>query len=242
MSDTLHFRRILLKISGESLSGTQDFGVDHAACTHVAASIGKLLQAGYQVGLVMGGGNFCRGRQLKSLEIPQGSADQMGMLATLMNGIALHQTLLRLQIPSELYSAVHCPQFVTTYSRDAANQALNEGKVALFVGGTGNPFLTTDTNAAIRAADIGADLLLKATKVDGVYDKDPLTEEDAIFYPTISYSQALLENLQVMDATALLLCRDNKIPIYVFNMNLLGKENFITMIQEKTIGTLVTGE
>lgn len=242
MTDGSHYSRLLLKISGESLSGPQNFGVEHDACNHIAGSIAKLVHAGYEVGIVVGGGNFCRGKQLNSLEIPRSAADKMGMLATLMNGTALHQMLRKLDLDAQLFSAVHAPQFFPTYNRDAALDALSSGKPVIFAGGTGNPYLTTDTTAAIRAAEIDADLLLKATKVDGIYDKDPMTHNDAIFYPEISYTQALREDLQVMDGTALALCRDSGIPIYVFNMKLLGTDNFTTMIQEKPIGTLVTGE
>lgn len=242
MSHSTPYRRILIKLSGESLSGDQPFGIDVPACTHYAEAIGRLIHSGIEVAVVIGGGNLCRGQSLKELGIARSPADQVGMLATLMNGLVLQQSIENLKLNTQLFTALDCPQVAPRYNWRDANQALSEKKAVIFSGGTGNPYFTTDSAAALRASEIGADLLLKATKVDGIYDKDPLRHPDAKLFPTLSYNETLVKNLKVMDATAFALCRDNKIPILVINMKYLGDKQLSEIIQKHKTGTLVTGE
>jgi len=236
-----HPQRILLKISGESLMGSQPFGVEQTACLHIAQSIKTLRDGGFEVAVVIGGGNIFRGLQLKAGGMNQTPADQMGMLATIINGIALQQALESLDCPAKVMSALECPKVVEAYNWQAALNYMNSGNTLIFVGGTGNPYFTTDTAAALRASEIKATLLLKATKVNGVYDKDPIKNVDAVKYETLSYSQFLAEKLEVMDATAIALCRTNAIPTLVFNMKKLGKPLADALKQKDyTIGTLIT--
>jgi uridylate kinase len=242
MEHHLHYRRILLKLSGESLSGDLGYGIDVTACNRFASAIGRLIHSGHEVGVVIGGGNICRGQQLKALGMARSPADQAGMLATIMNGLALRQALENQEIDTEIFTALQCPQVANLYNWSDANAALSEQKAVIFVGGTGNPYFTTDTAAALRASEIGADLLVKATKVDGIYNKDPKVHKDAVLYENLSYTDALREDLKVMDATSLALCRDNKIPILVLNMSYLENSQLPQIIQKRTTGTLVTGE
>ncbi len=212
------YKRILLKLSGEALMGNQKFGVEHEACAKIAHAIYKVLQCGVQVGLVVGGGNIFRGSQAKAFGFSRTPADQIGMMATMINGMALQQTLASLGIEARVMSAISCATIVENYSWPRTMHILEAGGIPIFVGGTGNPYFTTDTAAALRASEIEAHVLFKATKVDGVYDKDPLKYPDAIKYPQLRYADALSAGLNVMDATALALCRENRIPICVFNI------------------------
>lgn len=236
----LPYRRILLKLSGESLMDPQPYGINHQACLHVASAIKNLQQQGFQIGIVIGGGNIFRGIQADQLGLSRTPADQMGMLATLINGIALQQSLESVGCPVRLMTALECPKVAETYNWRAAIEHLDSGRIIIFVGGTGSPYFTTDTAAALRASEIQADILLKATKVDGVYDKDPKKHTDAKRYSSISYSQVLAEKLGVMDATAIALCMSSKIPIVVFNI--FDGVPLKEVLEKRQHGTLVSGE
>lgn len=234
----MKLKRILLKISGESLANPQQLGIATAPCLHIAKAIKSLHDQGLEVAIVIGGGNIFRGVNLKEMGMQRTPADHIGMLATLMNGIALQQSLESIGCSAKVMSALECPKIAEPYNWYHAQKALTQKQVLLFVGGTGNPYFTTDTAAALRASEIQADALLKATKVDGIYNKDPLKYPDATKYETISYSQVLAEKLEVMDATAIALCMSNKIPILVFNMQLLGKAEMAEVLTGKK-GTIV---
>lgn len=218
------------------MAGATPFGIDAEQTKSIALSIRALLTKGIEVAIVIGGGNIFRGENTKDLSLERSSADHMGMLATIMNGIALSQAINAIGRDARVLSAVECPRFAETYTWRAANDYMSKGKVVIFVGGTGNPYFTTDTAAALRASEMGADILLKATKVDGIYNKDPIQHADAVRYEQISFGQILTENLQVMDASAIALCRTNNIPILVFN---LFDERPLYEVLEKQIGTLV---
>ena len=238
------YRRILLKLSGEVLSnkiGSPQAAISHQACQNIAHSIKALRDFGMQVAIVIGGGNIFRGIQAKDLGLQRTPADQMGMLATLLNGIALQQALQALKCPTRVMSALECPDVAESYNWQRAQAYLDQNEILIFVGGTGNPYFTTDTAAALRASEIQADILFKATKVDGIYNKDPLKYPDARKYETISYSQVLAEKLEVMDATSIALCMQSKIPILVFNMQRLDAKNIEQFLTNQQQGTLVTG-
>lgn len=217
------FKRILLKISGEALSKEgfskeASFGVEKGACDHLVAAIKDLHALGVQIGIVLGGGNFFRGHLAKEFDLERVPADHIGMLATVMNGIFLSQALEKASVKVAVMGARDYGDIVPVFNQKRALEYLNQNVVLIFVGGTGNPYFTTDTTAALRACEIKADILLKATKVDGVYDKDPIKYSDAKKYETLSYSQALVEDLKVMDAAAIALCKEAAIPIFVFNL------------------------
>ncbi len=233
----LRYRRILLKLSGEALMGPGRFGIDPGTLARQAAEIGTLVSAGVQVGLVIGGGNIFRGAGLAEVGLGRVTGDQMGMLGTVMNALAMRDALERIGVPARVMSALAMPQVCESFSQGAANAALQQGQVVLFAAGTGNPFFTTDTAASLRAVEIGADLLVKATKVDGIYSADPVKVADALFYPRLSYDQAIREGLQVMDATALVLCRDHRLPLRVLNIHQEGA--LLRLVQGDSIGTLV---
>lgn len=241
MTRRLPYKRILLKLSGETLLGDQPFGIHQQACLEVAHYLQKINQMGVELAVVVGGGNIFRGLDLRLTGMPRTPADHMGMLATLMNGIAIQQALMILGSKAIVMSALNCPQVAEPYNWGHALQYLKEGNIAIFVGGTGNPYFTTDTAAALRASEIQADILFKATKVEGIYNKDPLKYADAVKYDQISYSQFLAEKLQVMDATAVTLCRSSQIPIFVFNMQRLIDENIEHVFMDLKHGTLVKG-
>lgn len=238
MTSRLPYKRVLLKLSGETLRGSQPFGISAEACHEISQAIKGMQDAGLQVAIVIGGGNIFRGINLNELGMQRTPADQMGMLATLMNGIALQQALGFIGCQARVMSALECPKVAEPYNWYHALEALKENSVLIFVGGTGNPYFTTDTAAALRASEIHADVLLKATKVDGIYNKDPLKHPDAVKYDKMSYSQVLAEKLGIMDATAAALCMSSKVPILVFNMKLLGKEPIGNILSGKH-GTLV---
>jgi uridylate kinase len=240
MLKKLIYKRILLKLSGEMLMGGQAFGVNSQACQDLAKAVKTLSSNGIELGLVIGGGNIFRGINLKE-GMNRTPADQMGMLATLMNGIALQQALKDAGCPSRLLSALDCPKIAESYTWRKAMEYLSNGEALIFVGGTGNPYFTTDTAAALRASEINADILLKATKVDGIYSEDPLKNANAVKYDTLSYSQVLAQKLEVMDATAIALCRSNAIPIFVFNMRLLKENDIADLLFEQKRGTIVNG-
>ena len=211
------YRRILLKLSGEALAGKQGSGVDPAAARQIAGEIKAVRDAGVQIGIVIGGGNFYRGAQ-GCAEISRTAGDTMGMLATVMNSLALAEFLKAAGVPALVLTAVFMEKAGKMFSAGAACDALDRGTIAIIGGGTGNPFFTTDTAAALRAAEIDADVLIKATKVDGVYDCDPLKNPSAKKFDTISYSEALARNLAVMDATAFSFCMENNVPIVVLKL------------------------
>jgi uridylate kinase len=239
---TSPYKRILLKLSGEILMGSEPFGIHQEACEKLATDIHKIHRAGFELGLVIGGGNIFRGIDLRRTGMPRTPADHMGMLATLLNGIALQQALIALNVPTSLMSALECPKIAEPYNWTKALQYLKEKQVVIFVGGTGNPYFTTDTAAALRASEVEADVFIKATKVDGIYNKDPIKHPDAVKYNQISYSEILVEKLQVIDATAVALCRGNNIPIYVFHMQRLTDQLLDELLTQKREGTWVSGQ
>ncbi len=231
------YRRILLKLSGEALMGSTANSVDPSTATGIATSIKAIADAGVQVGIVIGGGNFFRGVNGKELGVARVAADHMGMLATVMNGILLQQILSNIGCSSHVMSALGKSGTAEPYSWKNALDYLQNSEVVIFVGGTGNPYFTTDSAAALRASEIQADVLLKATKVDGIYDKDPAKEADAKRYEQLTYSQAIEEKLKVMDLTAFTLCMENSIPIKVFNIasitQAITNHNIGTIVKEK---------
>ncbi len=231
------YKRILIKLSGESLLGNQKYGIDPDACHKIALSIYQAQKLGTKLAIVIGGGNIFRGANSNMQRV---SADNIGMLATMINGISLQQALLDLGCPSKIMSAISCDTIVDKFNVNDANKYLNDGKVLIFVAGIGNPYFTTDSAATLRALEIKAEILLKATKVDGIFDKDPVRYSDAKPYKTLSYSEILAKNLQVMDATAIALARENKIPIRVFNIFKEGA--LMAAVKNDPIGTLVLGD
>ena len=231
----MKYKRILLKISGEVLAGSKGFGLDDDMIMEVCQSIKACRDAGVDVGVVVGGGNFWRGRT--SGDMGRVKADHIGMLATVMNAIALSDGLDRLGVPAVVETAAEMKTFAETYYYNKAIKNLENGKVIIFGCGTGNPFFSTDTGAALRSIEIGADILMKATNVDGVYDKDPNKFSDAVKYDELSHSEVLAKGLKVMDSTAASLCRDNDINILVFNLN--DPQNIVRALQGEKIGTTV---
>ncbi|HEY5260023.1 MAG TPA: UMP kinase [Rhabdochlamydiaceae bacterium] len=240
MTKKCAYKRILLKLSGEALMGGQNFGVDQTACQQIATAIKEVYDCGVQVGIVVGGGNIFRGSQAASFHFARTPADHIGMLATTINGLVLQQSLAALGCHSRIMSALNCDSIVETYIWGHAMDYLDKGDIVIFVGGTGNPYFTTDTAAALRASEINAEILFKATKVDGIYDKDPLKHSDAVKFDKLTYSDALTKNLSVMDATAIALCRENQIPIVVFN--LFEKGAMLKAVCQKEGGTMVMGD
>jgi len=233
----LKYKRILLKLSGEALMGDLDYGVDPSFIRELAKEIKEVYEEGVQIAIVIGGGNIFRGVQGKSLGLDRATADYMGMLATVMNALALQDTLEKEDIPTRVMSAIEMRQIAEPYIRRRAIRHLEKGRVVIFAAGTGSPFFTTDTTGALRAAEIRADVLLKATKVNGVYDKDPVKNPDAILLNEISYLDAINKNLKVMDHTALTLCMENNLPIIVFNIKQKGALKAI--VEGKQIGSVV---
>ncbi|OJU80744.1 MAG: UMP kinase [Chlamydia sp. 32-24] len=217
------YKRILLKLSGEILVGEQSFGVDPKACDYFASIIDKMQKEGFELSIVIGGGNIFRGRQLQALGMEKTPSDQIGMLATMMNALVLEQYLKKHGCKAKILTSLDCPKVAESFRWDLAQKYLKEGYVLIFAGGTGNPYFTTDTAAALKASEVQADILLKATKVDGIYNLDPLKYKEAIKYDSLTYSDYLTQKLEVMDATAISICRNQKLPIMVFNMNALGK-------------------
>lgn len=218
MTAVAAYRRILLKLSGEALMGERSYGIDEAVVARIVKEIGEVTALGVQVGVVIGGGNIFRGMQGAAGGMDRATADYMGMLATVMNAMALADAFTRVGIAARVQSALRIDQVVEPYIRARAIRHLEEGRVVIFAAGTGNPFFTTDTAAALRGAEIGAQIVLKATKVDGIYSADPTKNPDAQRFARISFDEAIGRNLQVMDATAFALCRDIKLPINVFSI------------------------
>jgi len=212
------YKRILLKLSGEALMGEDTYGINRQTIDRIVGEIGQVVALGVEVGVVIGGGNIFRGVALGAAGMDRATADYMGMLATIMNALALQDAMRRAGLNARVQSALNIEQVVEPYIRGKAIRYLEEGKVVVFAAGTGNPFFTTDTAAALRGSEIGAEVVLKATKVDGVYTADPQTHSDAQRYQRLSFDEAIIKNLRVMDATAFALCRDQKLPIIVFSI------------------------
>ena len=233
----LVYRRILLKLSGEALMGAGSHGIDPDVLERYARDVQGLVETGVQVALVIGGGNIFRGAGLSARGMDRVTGDQMGMLATVMNALAMQDALERIDVPVRVMSALKINQVCEDYIRRRAVRHLEKGRVVVFAAGTGNPFFTTDSAASLRAIEIGADLLVKATKVDGIYSADPMVHPDATFYPRISYDQALREGLQVMDTTAIVLCRDHGMPLRVMNINDAGA--LLRLMRGADVGSLV---
>jgi uridylate kinase len=231
------YKRILLKLSGEALMGDDAFGINRATIVRMVQEIREVTQTGVEVAVVIGGGNIFRGVAGGSVGMDRATADYMGMLATVMNSLALADTMRQEGIVARVMSAIGIEQVVEPYVRPKALQYLEEGKVVVFAAGTGNPFFTTDTAAALRGAEIGAEIVLKATKVDGVYSADPKKDATATRYSRISFDEAISKNLQVLDATAFALCRDQKLPIRVFSILKPGALKRVVMGEDE--GTLV---
>jgi uridylate kinase len=233
-------RRILLKLSGEALMGDQDFGVSQDMLEYVSAEINSAVQRGTQIGIVVGGGNIFRGVSSAAENMDRVSADQMGMLATVMNAIAIAENLNRNNIPAKVLSAIPIGTFTETFSRRLALDYLEAGKVVVFAAGTGNPYFTTDTAASLRAVEISADLLLKATQVDGVYDADPKTDPTAKKFQQLGFDEVLKRQLGVMDLTAITLCLENNLPLRVYAMRSEGA--LARILDGNDEGTLVTNQ
>ncbi|MBA4696974.1 MAG: UMP kinase [Legionella sp.] len=233
----LKYKRILLKYSGEALMGQMQFGIDSTVLARIAQDIVELSELGVTIGLVIGGGNLFRGKSLAAVGVDRVTGDQMGMLATVMNALALRDALLRFNLPVRIMSAVGIPGFVETYAQQDVMAALANKEIVIFAGGTGNPFFTTDSAVSLRAIETQADIVLKATKVDGIYSADPFKDKKAVRYHSLSYQQVLEEGLEVMDATAICLCREHRIPILVFDMTLPNALKKIVM--GEPVGTFV---
>jgi uridylate kinase len=231
------YKRILLKLSGEALMGEKSSGVDPDVANYIAAEIKSLADLKVQIGIVVGGGNIFRGVEASARGMDRTTADNMGMLATVINSLALQGALEARGIPTRVQSSIEMPKIAEPFIHRRAIRHLEKGRIVIFAGGTGNPFFSTDTAACLRAMEIQADLIMKATKVDGVYDADPVKNPNAKMFKTISYIDVLTRNLKVMDSTAITLCRDNSLPIAVFNMQKKG--NVRGVILGKKIGTYI---
>ena len=232
------YKRILLKLSGEVLAGKNGHGLDFDTVLSICEAVKECSNMGVEIGLVVGGGNFWRGRS--SGDMDRTRADHMGMLATVMNSLALADALEQLDVPVRVQTAISMQQIAESYIRNRAIRHLEKGRVVVFGCGTGNPFFTTDTAAALRAAEIDADVIFKATNVDGVFDKDPNKFDDAVKYDRLSYLDILNKDLHVMDSTAASLCKDNNLPILVFNLS--NPMNIVAAVKGENVGTLVTAE
>lgn len=232
------YKRILLKLSGEALTGSEGFGIDPRILDQMALEIGQLIGIGVQVGLVIGGGNLFRGAALQEAGLDRVTGDHMGMLATVMNALAMRDALERCNISTQVMSAIPMSGVVDHYDRRKAMRALNNGDVVIFAAGTGNPFFTTDSSACLRAIEVGAELVLKATKVDGVYSADPMKDPNAVRYDEISFDDMLKQELGVMDLTATVLCRDHHLPVRVFEMEKKGA--LLNIVVGGNEGTLIS--
>jgi len=234
------YSRILVKLSGEALMGGGDYGIDPAVLKRIAGEIHEISQMGVQIAVVIGGGNIFRGAGLARAGMDRVTGDQMGMLATVMNALAMQDGLESLGLQSRVMSAIRINQVCEDYIRRRAIRHLEKGRVVIFAAGTGNPFFTTDSAAALRAIEINADVLLKATKVDGVYSDDPVRNAAATRYARLTFDKVLTDKLNVMDATAVVMCRDNRLPLRVFNLNNVG--DLTRIVRGEDVGTIVTFE
>jgi uridylate kinase len=231
------YGRILLKLSGEVLAGEGSFGIDASRVAALATEVAEVARTGVQVGLVVGGGNFFRGVAAAAQNMDRVAADHMGMLATVINALALQDALEKQGVPTRVMTAIEMHEVAEPYIRRRAIRHLEKGRIVIFAAGTSNPYFSTDTAATLRGLEIHAEVVAKATRVDGVYDKDPLKNPDAVRYSEISYSDVLARNLRVLDASAVAMCRDNKLAIVVFNLNVRG--NIMRMAMGEPIGTLI---
>ena len=235
----LRYGRILLKLSGEALLGDRQYGVDPAFCAFIARQIAEVHRLGVQVGIVVGGGNIFRGLAASASGMDRATGDYIGMLATVMNGLALQDALEKASVPTRVMTAIAMNEVAEPYIRRRAVRHMEKGRVTIFVAGTGNPYFTTDTAAALRAVEVGAEVLLKATRVDGVYDADPLKDPNAHRYDQLEYGDLLRDQLKVLDATAVSLCMENDLPIVVFDLN--KPDNITRVAIGEPVGTLITG-
>jgi len=233
----LKYKRILLKCSGEALMGSSQFGIDPSVLDKIATDVAELIQMGVEVGLVVGGGNLFRGKALSKAGLGRVTGDHMGMLATVMNALALRDALERIDLPARIMSAIPMLGVVDSYHRRKAMTHLRNGQVVIFAAGTGNPFFTTDTAACLRAIEVGADIVLKATKVDGIYSDDPVKNPDAKRYDFLTYRDVLNKGLQVMDLTAICLCQEQGMPLQVFNMS--EPDALRKIVSGERVGTIV---
>ena len=231
------YQRVLLKLSGEVLAGEEGFGIDPAKATQLAVEVKSIHDLGIDIGLVIGAGNIFRGMQAAAKGMQRVTGDYLGMLATIMNAICVQDALENLGTVTRTLSAITVAQIAEPYIRRRAIRHLEKGRIVVVAGGTGNPYFTTDTAAALRATELGAEVLIKGTKVDGVYDKDPVVHSDAIKYDRVSYTEAIQKELQIMDMTAISLCKENSLPIKVFDINRNG--DLKKLILGESIGTLV---
>ena len=232
------YRRVLRKLSGEILAGKDGFGIDPEKASYLANEVKSIQQLGISIGLIIGAGNIFRGMQAANKGMDRVTGDYLGMLATIMNAISLQDALENVGCETRTLSAINVSQIAEPYIRRRAIRHLEKGRIVIVAGGTGNPFFTTDSAAALRATELGAEIVLKGTKVDGIYDKDPMIHEDAIKYETITFQKVLQDNLRVMDLTAITLCKENNLPIRVFNISRRG--DLKALILGSKIGTLVT--
>ena len=231
----MKYKRVLIKLSGEALAGDKSFGLDYPTILEICKNIKQAADMGAEIGIVVGGGNFWRGRTSGDMERTR--ADQIGMLATVMNALSVADALEHLGLEVRVQTALQMNQVAEMYIRNKATRHLEKGRIVIFACGTGNPYFSTDTAAALRALEINADVIFKATMVDGVYNKDPKKYDDAVKYDTLTFTKVLNDQLNVMDMTAATMCRDNKLPILVFDM---AEGNFVKAIKGEKIGTLVT--
>ncbi len=234
------YKRILVKLSGEALLGTTEFGIDPAVLKRIAAELLEIQRTGVQIACVIGGGNIFRGAGLAKAGLDRATADHMGMLATVMNALAMQDAIETLGGTARVQSAIRINQVCEDYIRRRAMRHLEKGRIVIFAAGTGNPYFTTDSAAALRAIEIEADVLLKATKVNGIYDSDPVKNPGAKRYKTLTYDKVLADRLNVMDATAIVMCRDNRMPLTVFNLNNAG--DLPRVVRGEDIGTVVTND
>ncbi len=231
------YKRILLKLSGEALMGQYQYGIDPFVISRIAKEVKELIDAGIEVAVVIGGGNIFRGAGLAEAGMDRVTGDHMGMLATVINSLALQDALEQMDVQTRVMSALKIHEVSEDYIRRKAVRHLEKGRAVVFAAGTGNPFFTTDSAASLRAIEIGADILLKATKVDGVYDSDPAKNPNAVRYDSLTFDRAITDKLGVMDATALVMCRDNNVPLIVFDLNKEG--NLKGVVQGQSVGTKV---
>lgn len=231
------FKRVLLKLSGEALAGGASFGIDAERVKQLAREVSDVAATGIQIGVVVGGGNIFRGVAAAAQKMDRVTADHMGMLATVINSLALSDALEQMGMPTRVMSAIEMHQVAEPYIRRRAIRHLDKGRIVIFAAGTSNPYFSTDTAATLRALEIKAEVIAKATRVDGVYDKDPLKHSDAVKFEKITYLEVLSKGLGVMDATSIAMCRDNRLPIIVFNLNTHG--NIMRMSAGETVGTLI---
>lgn len=240
-SEQSSYQRILLKLSGEALLGDADYGIDPAVIQRIAGEIRDVIELGVQVGVVIGGGNIFRGAGLARAGMDRVTGDHMGMLATIINALAMQDALEQMGVYARVMSALRVHEVCEDYIRRRAIRHLEKGRVAIFAAGTGNPFFTTDTAAALRAIEVNADVLLKATKVDGVYSADPLKDKKATRFKQLDYDKILSDKLMVMDATAVVMCRDNEVPLRIFNLH--NKGALLRVVRGEDVGTtVVNGE